>query len=41
MARFDAALHFLGFAAQHGGLVRHADGLQDARPDRSPASKRL
>ena len=24
----EAALHFLGFAAQHGGLVGHADGLQ-------------
>ena len=25
---FETALHLLGFAAQHGGLVRHADGLQ-------------
>ena len=24
----DAALHFLGFAAEHGGLVGDADGLQ-------------
>ena len=27
--RFEAALHFLGFATQHGGLVGHADGVQD------------
>ncbi len=25
---FDPPLHFLGFAAQHGGLIGHADGLQ-------------
>ena len=25
---FDAALNLLGFTAQHGGLVRHADGSQ-------------
>ena len=28
MARLQPALHFLGFAAEHGGLVGHADGLQ-------------
>jgi len=26
--RFDPPLDLLGFAPQHGGLVRHADGLQ-------------
>ncbi len=28
MAALQAPLHFLGFTAQHGGLVRHPDGLQ-------------
>ena len=37
----QAALHFLGFAAQHGGLVRHADGLQMHVRIESFANKRL